>query len=235
MRILPAAKQWLDALPQRFQVTIEGVVGDILDYYGDTLTIAVIGSVAEGVYDDESDVDIFYLRDEFIPDGDIIRIKGRWPLAQFIARTPCSLGETWNHGTVWAWAIKRGMVLYDPQEVLRRQCKHVIPPPSASWAVEIVQRAAVQRGGDRAQQGTLLELGRLWLLLHGVVATTRLQLRQSFETHNTDVLLRTAIKLVTKRTTKEYSQEQRRLLAQATEQLATGVRIAGRSPLTRLA
>jgi predicted nucleotidyltransferase len=91
--LLDSCRVWLAQLPERFRVSVAGVAEEMLTAYPDIKGLIVIGSVAEGVFDERSDIDLVYIRDELIPKESIVRIKQHWPLSHFVARTPTGLQE----------------------------------------------------------------------------------------------------------------------------------------------
>ncbi len=217
---------WLEALPERFRSTVVGVAGEVLDGYPDTLGIVVIGSVAEGVYDDISDVDMLYVREEKIPNEVIVSIKETWPLAQFIVRTPSKLLKELQEGSIATWSIKRGVVLYDPQRVLQRLFRQEPRLPSKQWIIRRVEYVASWPSDMEGLRKKLLNLGVLMLARRGVVVTTKHQLRHDFPRHVRQPLLCMAIDFATMRrpwARGRYVREAR-TLAEAVAVLARAIR-----------
>lgn len=226
-RFLRSSIAWLETLPERLRSTVVGVAGEILDGYPDTLSIVVIGSVAEGVYDDVSDVDMLYVREEKIPNEVIVRIKETWPLAQFIVRTPGKLLRELQEGSIAAWSVKRGVVLYDPQRVIRRSFRQEPRLPSGQWILQRLEYVTSWPSDVEGLRKKLLNLGVLMLARRGVVVTTKHQLRHDFPRHIRQPLLCMAIDFATMRQPSARGRYVReaRMLAEAVAVLARAIRV----------
>ena len=201
--MLANAETWLSTLPEPLRRTAGGVAERILRDYPDTLAIAVIGSTGEGVHDQFSDVDVFYLRNPIIPKEGIVRIKADWPLAQFIARTTEKLQSELAQGSIAAWSLKRGRILHDRQGALARLLVPELPLPTLQWRREHVKYVAEWPSDAEGLWRKLVNLGVLWLAGRGIVATTKHQLRADFMRHNEQPLLRAAVQWATTRGPKD--------------------------------
>jgi hypothetical protein len=201
--MLANAETWLSTLPEPLRRTAGGVAERILRDYPDTLAIAVIGSAGEGVHDQFSDVDVFYLRNPIIPKEGIVRIKADWPLAHFIAHTPEKLRAELDQGSIAVWSLKRGRILHDAQGVLARLLEAELPLPTPQWRRERVEDVAKWPSDAEGFWRKLVNLGVLWLAGRRIVATTKHQLRADFTRHNEQPLLRAAVQWATTRGPKD--------------------------------
>lgn len=194
----PTSHPWLARLPAQFRATVVGVAGELLTGYPDILSLVVVGSTAEDVYDEYSDVDLLYVRETMVPKQEIIGIKSRWPLAHFIYYSPARLLEQAKTGSVQAWSIKRGMLLYDPGKIVAA----VIPEvalPTRQWIGEYRQCVAGWPSDSKGLWQKALSLAVLLLAQQGVMVTTKAQLRRDFPLHQHNPLLLHAVEVVTER------------------------------------
>ncbi len=195
----PGAKRWLQNLPERLRMTVEGVTNDILTGYPDVLAAVAVGSAAEGVHDSFSDIDYLYVRDPKIPNEVIGGIKKAWPLVHFIVHNPDKLSYHFHHCTTMAWSIKKGVVLFDPQGALATFMAQRLRMPSKEWLQSWASTVSGWPDGPRDLRHKVINFGILRLALLGVVPTTKHQLRSEFLGRIKDDALRNAVRIATQR------------------------------------
>ena len=181
--------------------------------------IAVVGSAAEEVHDEFSDVDMMYVREEMIPTEVIISIRSSWPESHFIYRSPDRLSQDVANGSITAWSISRGVVIHDPDEVIRSLFRQELSMPRREWMAERIQYVAGWPGDAEGLWRKTINFGILLLAKRGVVATTKHQLRKDFPHRIKHAMLCAAVALATVRpaVARDYSQEQITMLGEAAE------------------
>jgi len=197
------AKAWLQELPEHFRATVEGITRDILTNHPDTLAGVVVGSLAEGVFDRFSDVDYLYVKDPMIPDDAIIQIRARWPLSHFIVHSPENLERHFDNCSTMAWAIKKGVVIFDRNNLLDPFMQRRLEMPSREW---MRSRLEYVGGWDEDSRGLchkMLELGTLYLEILGVAPTTKHELRSEFLGRVKNEALTEAMGIATERGTEK--------------------------------
>lgn len=124
-------------LPEPFRARAEEMARRILERYPNTAALFVIGSVAMGSWELDSDVDIVWvlrgrrrkrwweeLEYEFDGPVDIVPLNMAALRADFAGSTPM------------AHAIQHGVALYDPGRLLERLKRARLGTPSREWAQE---------------------------------------------------------------------------------------------------
>jgi hypothetical protein len=198
--ILDKASRWLGALPLPFRQIIEDVVPRLLEGFPDTLALAVVGSLAEGTYDEHSDVDSLLVRPSSTGGSDVFRaIRQAHPLTNFIVSTPEGLRRNWSNGSNGAWAVRRSVALYDPNGTLAAYQRTDPPPPQREWVEKYLDVIA---GWEvpRALAGQVLALAQLLVgLKSGTMPTTKTTIREGIIANFTQEPLRKAITAATRR------------------------------------
>jgi predicted nucleotidyltransferase len=226
LTIDPAAREWLKGIPERFQEVIQGVTTEMLERFPDVRGTVVVGSVAEGDYDEYSDVDYLYVREPMIPNPEIVEIKSRFPLAHFIYHSPQALQKHFADCDVMAWSIKRGVVIMDPDRLLAPLRARPLDAPRREW---LRQRVELVRGWPDDARGSrtkMINFGILYLSLSGTVPTTKRKLRDAFLAAVTDPLLVEAMKIATQRgrTHEDYAADELQVLKESNARLHDMIR-----------
>lgn len=218
--ILPSAREWLASLPARHRQTIEGAVPILVHGIADLEAIAVVGSLAEGTYDQQSDTDFLLVRSLHTGDKSLPEVKRRYDPVNFIVASRESLQRNFEQGTDAAWSVRRASVVYDPKGVLSRYTENDPPPPSHAW---IASRLAevVQWKETRVLHGKVLSLAQLLLAARwGVLPTTKVRIRQALLEHLDHDLVRQALNLILeRRPSLEFTPSEAHLLEQAASAL----------------
>ena len=106
-------------------------------------------------------------------------------------------------GSIVAWSISRGMVIYDVKHILRDIFHDRLPLPTLRWIQDRAKYVAKWPSDSEGLWRKTINFGVLLLAKHGIVATTKYQLRRDFSVHIQQPLLRAAVDLVTARHRKE--------------------------------
>ena len=121
-------------LPERYRAPVRDMCRKILNAYPNTAAFAVIGSVADGSCDGDSDVDLVW-----VVRG---RRRRRWyeELAYSYEGTvdlvPLNVGELRRQVaqcSPLAHSIQHGIVLYDPKAQIRRLQRKALGTPTREW------------------------------------------------------------------------------------------------------
>lgn len=219
------ARRWLQGLPERFRTTVEGVTRDMLNAHPDILAMMVVGSLAEGEYDEHSDVDVLYVREPMIPTDEIVEIRKPWPLVHFIYHSRASLKRHFSTSNTMAWSIKRGIVLRDPQRVLTPFRARTLDAPSKEWIRSHAQEVAEWSNDKDGLRKKMINFGILYLELMGIVPTTKRQLGKHFLEQVPDDILLAGMRIAIERgrSPEDYSADEARTLKAATELLLTRI------------
>ena len=179
----PRLNSWLESLPDATRQTIVGVTQSILESYPDILATIVVGSMATGDYDEHSDVDYAFVRDQRIPKPDIIRIRQPHPRIHFISYLPSTLAEHFNTGTMMAWAVKQGRIVHDPHGLLRDYLARPLSNPPFAWIAERLEY--VTGWPDDAKKLSLktINLAMLFLATQGIVRVTKASTGRQIAAH----------------------------------------------------
>jgi len=176
--ISDASRLWMEGLPNQFRQIIEDAVPRLLAAFPNLLVIGVVGSLAEGTYDEHSDVDLFLVRRGPTGGHDVFRdIRRDWKTVNFIISGPEHLRVDHNDGATGAWAVRRSVVLYDPQGVMPPYVATDPPPPRRQWAEDRLREIA-RWDMPRVLQGKILALAQLLVALNSLpMPTTKRHIR----------------------------------------------------------
>jgi hypothetical protein len=232
--INPAAEEWLARLPDRFRQAVVGGVAVAVQAMGDLKAIAVVGSLAEGTWDEESDTDFLFVREEQTWHTALAEIRRRWPPVSFIAGTVDSLRTKFAEGNDAAWAVRRSVPVYDPAGVFAFYLSKDPPLPRCAWVSDQAAKALDWRE-DRLQPWRILVLGQLLVLLRrGEMLTTKRAIRDALLQCEPSPEVVQAVHLAyEQRLHPAFSDTQRSLLQRAAQQLHALVEAA--IPASRLA
>jgi hypothetical protein len=219
--IPPSALRWLASLPARHRQTIAGAVPILVQGIADLEAIAVVGSLAEGTYDQQSDTDFLLVRSLHTGDKSVQgEVKRRYDPVNFIVASSESLLRNFQQGTDAAWSVRRAAVVYDPEGVLSRYTENDPPPPSHAWIASRLA-AVAQWKETRVLHGKVLSLAQLLLAARwGTLPTTKVRIRQTFLEHVDHDLVRQALNLILqRRPSLEFTPSEAHLLEQAASAL----------------
>ena len=186
----------INRLPRPFQEPVAGVVGELLRTHPDLAAFMLVGSVAEGDWDEHSDVDFLYVRQPIIEKERIIEIKKLWPIVHFIAYTPDNLAANFGQHSVMAWSIARGQPLFDGSGIIAR-CKSLpLATPAAGWIRE--QMELVLKWPDDPQKlwSKVLNLAVLYTAAGGDIATTKRRLVGAVQRSDLGEVVKKSIDLI---------------------------------------
>lgn len=210
----------MERLPDRFRQAVAGGVAVAVQAIDDLKAIAIVGSLAEGTWDEQSDTDFLFVRQQRTGHAALGEIKRCWAPVSFIVGTVDSLRTDFVDGNSAAWAVRRGVPVYDPAGVFAVYLREDPPLPRLAWVRHEAARVLDWRE-DRLQSWRILHLGQLLVLLRrGEMLTTKRVIR--------DVLLQCgpspevvqAVNLAyDQRLRAVFSDTQRSLLQKAAEQL----------------
>ncbi len=234
MSIDLAAEAWLAGLPDRFRQAVVGGVAVAVQAVAGLKAIAIVGSLAEGTWDEQSDADFLFIREQ--PTGDVAlgEIKRRWPPVSFIVGTPDSLRANRALGNDAAWAVRRSVVVYDPDHILTDYLSSDPPLPHRAWVAQQVAKVLDYKE-DRLQTWRVLRMGQFLILLRrGEMLTTKRMIRDTLLDCGLPQEVMHAVNLAyDTRLHPSYSDVQRSLLENAVQQLHALVEAA--VPTSRLA
>ncbi len=223
-RLAPSAHEWLETLPPERAQILRDVLGEFLDAFPDVQAVCAVGSLAEGSYDEHSDLDFVLCHPVKYAQADAFaRIRDKWPHVgfNFFTYTPEKLHEAFSLGGEGAWAIHRGMVLYDHDGSFSRYVSRQPPLPTGVWIrsrlCDIV--SCPSRGGG--VQGKVLALVQILLVMRcGIMLTTKKKIREAFLASSSDELAREAVDTATNRNSPwDYTPSERVMLHKAIRML----------------
>ncbi len=120
--------------PSIFQTAIQEVKGKIPGAYPDTLGLVLIGSVAEGNFKSDSDVDIVWIKSRKLRFRKLYEFEDKLDKRiQLIPFTRRQLEEHFRNSTTMAHAIKNGIVLYKRGDFISRLLERKITLPDREW------------------------------------------------------------------------------------------------------
>ena len=124
-------------LPERYRAPVRDMCRKILGAYPNTAAFAVIGSVADGSCDTDSDVDLVWLLRG--------RRRRRWyeelgysceGTVELVPLNVSELRRQFAQCSPLAQSIQHSIVLYDPQGQIRRLPRKALGPPTREWMEE---------------------------------------------------------------------------------------------------
>jgi predicted nucleotidyltransferase len=126
----------LKRIPPDFDKAISTLCRKIVTKYPKTLALVLIGSLAEGDYSSDSDIDMVWLRKGRIrlrSSLNLLKSKDLQKRVQLIPMNKKMITRHFNQSTTMAHAIKRGIVLYERGDVLRMFLEINLSMPSIEW------------------------------------------------------------------------------------------------------
>jgi hypothetical protein len=127
----------LSRLPAQYRKPVRALCRVILQRYPNTAAFAVVGSVADGSWDQASDLDLVWVRRG--------RLRKRWHeeldyhfegVVELVPMNLAELRHRFAQHSPMAHAIQRGIVLCDPDRVLKRYQQKPLGQPSRDWMQE---------------------------------------------------------------------------------------------------
>jgi len=120
--------------PSIFQTAIQEARAKIPKVYPDTLCLVLIGSVAEGNFKSDSDVDIVWIKSRKLRIRKLYEFEDKLgERVQLIPFTRRQLEEHFRNSTTMAHAIKNGIVLYKKGDFITRLLEQEITLPDREW------------------------------------------------------------------------------------------------------
>jgi hypothetical protein len=141
---------------------------------------AVIGSVVEGDHDECSDCDFFHLGHVPVPGATVQDLKAACPGIDLVLYTPSALERQFTTHTTMAWAVSRGLVLWDGEGVFERLARHPLGLPSKMWVRQTARKVNAWSDDGQMLCRKVINLAILLVELHGTVPTTKTQLLREF-------------------------------------------------------
>ena len=193
----------ISKLPLPFQPPVAGVVGELLRTHPDVVAFMLVGSVAEGDWDEHSDIDFLYVRQPIIEKDRIVEIKKLWPIVHFIAYTPDRLAEAFGQQNTMAWSIARGLPLFDGSGIIAH-CKSIpLAAPGADWVREHMKRVLEWPDEPQSLWRKVINLAILYTAARGDVATTKRRLVGAVERSDLADVVKKSIDLIFRARCKE--------------------------------
>jgi len=124
-------------LPAQYRQPVRAMCRKILRRYPNAAAFAVIGSVADGSWEPDSDVDMAW-----VTRG---RLRKKWHdeldyhyegVVELVTLNVSSLRRNFAQNSSLAHAIQRGIVLYDPDGLLKRHLRLKLGLPTPDWMQE---------------------------------------------------------------------------------------------------
>ena len=122
------------ALPGRYREPVRVSCRKIMRLYPNTLALVVIGSVAVGTWEEDSDLDLVWIYRG--------RLRRKWreemgyDYSGVVEFVTFNLSEVRRH-MAWqspmAHALRRGVVIYDPAGLMARLRRGALGPPTREW------------------------------------------------------------------------------------------------------
>lgn len=109
----------------------------ILKEYNDTLGLVLIGSVAEGDYGKDSDIDIVCIKRRKVEMERRLEFMDKiYDKIQLVVFTKRQILNHFRHSTTMAYSIKNGITLYQKDEFINSLFKIKLSKPSKIWMKE---------------------------------------------------------------------------------------------------
>ena len=148
----------LSEIPERMRQVVLGATDLLAARYPGILAVEVVGSLSQGCHDGHSDVDLVIVCREIPAETTVYKeVRASWNTVgfNFFTYTPRKIAKVYKAGTSEAWAIFRGLPVYDPKGVLKRYVGNKPPPPSVRWIRFVLDR---QKTCNPVLQGTWMVL-----------------------------------------------------------------------------
>jgi predicted nucleotidyltransferase len=124
----------LRSLPSVFQKSIKNAMAKIPMAYPDTLSLILIGSVAEGDYKPDSDIDIVWVKRRKLGFSRLYEFKRELDdRIQLIPFNRKQLEEHFRNSNTMAHAIQKGIVLYINEDSISKIVNRKIVLPDRKW------------------------------------------------------------------------------------------------------
>ena len=125
---------YLKTLPPIFQTAIQEARVKIPKAYPDTLGLVLIGSVAEGSFKSDSDVDIVWIKSRKLRLRKLYELKDKLgERIQLIPFTRRQVEEHFRNSTTMAHSIKNGIILHKNGDFITKLLEQEIRLPEREW------------------------------------------------------------------------------------------------------
>jgi predicted nucleotidyltransferase len=213
-------KLFLEAVPQEYQPIVFDACQRILDCCDDVCALILIGSVAEGDFGSESDVDLLCVKKEKISFQEQREItKPLDSRMQVIFFDEITFHSHFEKRTTMAHSVKNGVIIYENKEFASNFLKTDIGLPTKEWmkdwtlhwlrfyelgmddiagAEEWHQKYCDEKCTCHISEiiaRVVVNLSILFLETHGIVPTTKSKIKQHFEMKISDEKLVAGVRL----------------------------------------
>ena len=125
---------FVEPVPQRYRERVREACLQVLNRCDDLLAIVLIGSVAEGDFVPESDVDLLCVKEEKLPWEEQREIKEQLDeQVQLIFFDRKTLAFHFQHRTTMAHAVLRGKILYEVENYIGERRSDTLGLPDRGW------------------------------------------------------------------------------------------------------
>jgi len=174
---------FLQQLPQNFRESILEVTKRMLKRFDDIYSIVLIGSVAAGDYELNSDIDILCVKRKEVSATDITEITSALDRVQLIFLTEKSIAQHFKNSTTMAWAIKCGKIIFEHNDFWHKYITKPLHMPSKKWMSSWFTHW-LRFYNDGTYDGlyrAVVNFAILFLETKGTIPTTKKQILTSFK------------------------------------------------------